>query len=1214
VPLSLDSFGLQDNPSLRDMRGKYTTLFVRRTFTVNDPARYDVAHLYGYMQGGCVVWINGQEVARVLVPPDPIPLTAVALARTNFDSGSLDVQLPISAVQAGTNVIAVRLLNTALSSDQLYFSIYLDGTRDRIPPLVDRVVPEPESVRNALTQLEVVFSEPVTGVDAADLLVNGVPAVAVTEPSAGNFVFTLPPLKPGQVTISFRPDHGIVDRSSSANPLSVEGSWKYFLDPTARLEAIRITEFLADNARGIRDEDGNREDWIELRNFGSESASLEGWGLGTDPSGAGRWKFPARTLGPGSYLVVFASGKNRSTPAGTLHTDFKLPKAGGRLLLFKPDGTVAGGFSPYPAQVEDRSYGTVIGNTGAEGFFVTPTPGQPNSEGGIGFSSAVSFSVASQSYSGSMKVAMTTSDPAAVIRYTLDQSEPVSTSPAYSGPLSLSTMAMVRARAFTPGLLPGPVHTEYYFPVAPSLAAFTSTLPVMVINDFDGGRPPLGYRIPSFVQVFEPGIDGVTRLQTAPTLSTRAGLATRGSSTASNPKPNLRVEFVDEVDQDRKVPLLGLPEEADWILYAPGGFDPALINNAYAHELSRSIGRYSPRTRFVEVFLVTQGDGPLTSAHYGGVYILEERIELGKNRVDVERVAPGAEVAPEVTGGYLFKIDRASGSEGYVKTLRQEILVVEPSAAELNASQQTWLNAYFKSFETALYGANYRDPVLGYRPYVDRPSWIDHHLINVLLVNVDALRLSAFFYKSKDGPLTFGPLWDFDRAMRSTDGRDFSPRVWQSQTGDLGTDYFNYIWWAKLFRDPDFFQEYTDRFQELRQGAFSTPALHELVDRLSSQVAEAQPRDAARWGNRARGGYAKEIRDLKSWISNRVDFMDSQMVGVPMVRTNFTGTEAMLDFEAASGLSVYVTTDGTDPRAPGGDVAPGAQLWNTGVSFRTNALITARAFSVTAVGQTGIHNPPIASHWSGPVHVAVKVAPSPLKVTEIQFNPAKDAGVSDEQELEYVELLNVSGGELDLLEYRIRGGIAFDWPADGSSRVPAGARVLVARNPVLLRQRLPGVGLLHGPVQGNLSNSGDVIEVQTRSGLVLSRVEYRDTWAPGADGDGYTLVPVYEGAMDESFGVVSNWTRSALPGGSPGILDGSSVPDLAPSVRVDGSGVKLRFVGARNRTYTIRGTDDPTRASGWRTLGTVTALNGTGVLEWTEPASGTTRFYQIVAP
>lgn len=61
------------------------------------------------------------------------------------------------------------------------------------------------------------------------------------------------------------------------------------------------------------------------------------------------------------------------------------------------------------------------------------------------------------------------------------------------------------------------------------------------------------------------------------------------------------------------------------MLYAPNGFEPVMIHNPFIHQLSRDLGQYSPRTRFVEVFLV-QASGPVTEAHYGGIYVLEEKI------------------------------------------------------------------------------------------------------------------------------------------------------------------------------------------------------------------------------------------------------------------------------------------------------------------------------------------------------------------------------------------------------------------------------------------------------------------------------------------------------------------------------------------------------------------------------------------------------------
>src|SRR5262245_57170434 len=75
--------------------------------------------------------------------------------------------------------------------------------------------------------------------------------------------------------------------------------------------ALRISEFAAGNGTGLRDEDGEAQDWIEIHNNGAAEIDLLGWTVTDDPAQKSKWAFPSRTLGPGKYLVVFASGKNR---------------------------------------------------------------------------------------------------------------------------------------------------------------------------------------------------------------------------------------------------------------------------------------------------------------------------------------------------------------------------------------------------------------------------------------------------------------------------------------------------------------------------------------------------------------------------------------------------------------------------------------------------------------------------------------------------------------------------------------------------------------------------------------------------------------------------------------------------------------------------------------------------------------------------------------
>lgn len=123
-----------------------------------------------------------------------------------------------------------------------------------------------------------------------------------------------------------------------------------------------ITEFVTNNDDGLRDEDGEREDWIEIWNTSGEAGDLGGWYLSDDPAALTKWQIPAVEMTSGGYLVVFASGKDRADPASELHTNFRLQsEAGGYLALVKPDGvTIASEFRDYPAQSRDIAYGAGI--------------------------------------------------------------------------------------------------------------------------------------------------------------------------------------------------------------------------------------------------------------------------------------------------------------------------------------------------------------------------------------------------------------------------------------------------------------------------------------------------------------------------------------------------------------------------------------------------------------------------------------------------------------------------------------------------------------------------------------------------------------------------------------------------------------------------------------------------------------------------------------
>jgi hypothetical protein len=97
--------------------------------------------------------------------------------------------------------------------------------------------------------------------------------------------------------------------------------WMLFLGATAPAQVI-ISEFVADNVLGLRDEDGQSEDWIEVHNISPAPVDLAGWHLTDSASDLRQWTFPEISIGPGEFMVVHASGKDRRRPDAPLHTTF----------------------------------------------------------------------------------------------------------------------------------------------------------------------------------------------------------------------------------------------------------------------------------------------------------------------------------------------------------------------------------------------------------------------------------------------------------------------------------------------------------------------------------------------------------------------------------------------------------------------------------------------------------------------------------------------------------------------------------------------------------------------------------------------------------------------------------------------------------------------------------------------------------------------------
>ena len=349
---------------------------------------------------------------------------------------------------------------------------------DDMPPSLATILPPPGSTVRWLNSVRLFFSEPIRGLEVADLRVNGQQPVSIAGVASGPWQIEFEPAEDGIVTIAWVANHGVSDLAAEPNRLEVEG-WHYNVDSDHDFGQVVINEFLAANRDGLKDDDGEAGDWIELRNNGGVTVDLAGWSLSDDPTKPGKWVFPSVTIRPSAALIIHATGKNRRLFGQSLHTNFKLGVEGEYLGLFSPElpRRVADEIAPaYPEQRSNISYGRMA--TGEWAWFESPTPRRANGSKTIrGLLAPPKFSAKRGIYDAQFRVYITTNEPDAVIRYTTDYSNPTaSNGKKYVNPVEVRRTTILRAAVFKSGMLPSRVETHTF---AYNLGESVTSLPLI---------------------------------------------------------------------------------------------------------------------------------------------------------------------------------------------------------------------------------------------------------------------------------------------------------------------------------------------------------------------------------------------------------------------------------------------------------------------------------------------------------------------------------------------------------------------------------------------------------------------------------------------------------------------------------------------------------------------------------------------------------------
>ncbi|MFQ8600054.1 MAG: CotH kinase family protein [Oscillospiraceae bacterium] len=341
----------------------------------------------------------------------------------------------------------------------------------------------------------------------------------------------------------------------------------------------------------------------------------------------------------------------------------------------------------------------------------------------------------------------------------------------------------------------------------------------------------------------------------------------RGNTSWQDPKKPYSLKL------GSKKSLLDIPATKKYAI-VPSYGDASMLRNYITYKSGLKLDgiEYTPKTEFVDVYL---------NGQYNGVYILVERIDIEKTKVNIEEANE-----TNITGGYIIEKDagdkvnkqkdpwfnapfQANPSEDLF-TLKAP----DPDDKALLADMLSYLEGYMQQVHDAI-----MDPSEdAYKRYVDTDSWVDFLIMQELSKNIDGnLKTSCYFYKEADNDtLRMTALWDFDNAYGNANWDNKSPNndQWDCPSG-LGTSDFMVInsscpWFKTLYGKPEFQQKVKETYTKYRYTLIED--MRQMIGEQGAYLAKAVKSDPYTYEYK----YTNGVRTLNSWLKGRVQWLDSQ--------------------------------------------------------------------------------------------------------------------------------------------------------------------------------------------------------------------------------------------------------------------------------------------------------------------------------------------------
>lgn len=615
---------------------------------------------------------------------------------------------------------------------------------------------------------------------------------------------------------------------------------------------VVINEYSCANVNGFTDNYGEREDWVEFYNPSGAAIDLAGFHLSDRLNNPTKWTFPVGSNVPaGGFLRVVCSGRNEVS-GGFIHTGLKLTQTKPEVLVFAaPGGSVLEAF-PLNPTLSNHSRGRTPDGGSTWSLFQTPTPGASNGAASPEYSARPVMGMPAGMYSGTISVSITTTDPTATIRYTVNGSEPTAASPAYSGPISISTTTVLRARGFssTPGVPPSFIESNTYF------INVSHSIPVLSLFGDEVG-----------VLLGGTQIDPIANVEYFTSTGVLLAEANGEANKHGNDSWAYNQRGIDFIARDQFGYSYALRntlfsrksrDEYQKIIIKCGANDNypfedgAYIRDAYLHTLSHDGDLHMDERTYEPCVMYVNGQ-------YWGLYEIREKVD-----------------DHDFTSHYY---DQDEFNVQFLKTWGATWSEYGGPQAQTDWNAlRAFINANDMSIQANF---DYVDSLYNWK------SLCDYFILNSYAVCMDWLNWNTAWWRGMDPNGDKKKwryvLWDLDASFghyinytgipnTGPDADPCDPEGLPDPGGQGHTEILN-----KLMDNPGFNAWYVNRWIELTNTTFSCTNMIAKLDSLINRISPEMPAQIARWGGTltAWQGHVQELRDF---INTRCANIDDGLV------------------------------------------------------------------------------------------------------------------------------------------------------------------------------------------------------------------------------------------------------------------------------------------------------------------------------------------------